>query len=46
MGCQPTKCPNCGANRKACELKRAENGKQCCTICVAKYNLDNPAPKK
>lgn len=38
MGCAATTCKNCKRRTKACNLKKAEDGKQCCTACVTAYN--------
>ncbi len=33
-------CKNCGANHSCgCAIKKAKDGKSCCTACVKDYNL-------
>lgn len=39
-------CPNCGASLGcSCKLRKASDGKQCCTLCVAKYEINKNRPK-
>ena len=40
-------CPNCKKRLGcSCQLKKANDGTQCCTNCVGKYNLTKTSAKK
>lgn len=39
-------CPNCGAVLNcSCKLRTASDGKRCCTMCVAAYEINKNKPR-
>jgi hypothetical protein len=46
MGCAQKNCPNCGTSTKECQLRRASDGKLCCTKCISAYEAQLQANKR